>query len=185
MGRHTRHHAQKGFTLVELLTSIAIIGLLGSTVIASTNISRMKSRDSYRQVATLNMMSALEFYRSQYGHFPCYGNYDSKEPGYFSSLQPLVDAGYLSSIPKDPLNDGDYVFWYVSLTDLQTDQCGSYFLFSYNVEVPGSSCVNGKFSPTIPVHCHVTIAPFPCDDPYDTQYDGALSPNCQTVVKFD
>jgi len=60
----------KGFTLIELLVVIAIVGLLASIVMVGLNSARSKSRDTKRIAELKQMMSALELYYSDNGHYP-------------------------------------------------------------------------------------------------------------------
>jgi type II secretory pathway pseudopilin PulG len=67
----------RGFTLLQLLFAIVIMGLFISVVITSLNPVRAKSRDSKR-LSDLNQMKvALEFYREAVGHYPysCSGTF--------------------------------------------------------------------------------------------------------------
>lgn len=109
-----------GFSLIELLVVIAIIGLLSSVVLVSINKTRAKARDSKRVADLQQIMKALELYYSDHQSIP-----SCSDPGYVggcdltgwptasSSLDTsldghfmefLVSGGYISAIPKDPLN---------------------------------------------------------------------------------
>jgi len=79
----------KGFTLVELLIVIAIIGILSSVVIASTTASRSKAHDVRRIGDLKEIELALALY------------YDVNRV-YPSSLSTIVTDEYLPSIPVDP-----------------------------------------------------------------------------------
>lgn len=61
---------QIGFTLVELLVVISIIGLLATILFASFDESREQARDKARLVALKEMQLAIEQYKSQYGMYP-------------------------------------------------------------------------------------------------------------------
>lgn len=61
---------QKGFTLLELLTVIAIISLLANTAIAAAYTTRVKARDAKR-LSDLNTISkALELYYADNSSYP-------------------------------------------------------------------------------------------------------------------
>ncbi len=59
-----------GFTLIELLVVIAIIGILASTVIASLNSARKKSRDARRIADLKQIQLALELYYNSNNGYP-------------------------------------------------------------------------------------------------------------------
>jgi len=59
-----------GFTLIELLVVISIIGLLSSVVLASLDSARSKARDAQRIRDIDQIMTALELYYADNGHYP-------------------------------------------------------------------------------------------------------------------
>lgn len=62
----------RGFTLVELMVVITIIGLLASAVVSSLSDSRKSARDAARVQAVKQLQNALELYRSaNNGLYPC------------------------------------------------------------------------------------------------------------------
>src|SRR5512138_652794 len=58
------------FTLVELLVTIAIIGLLSMVAIVSLNQSRSRSRDGKRQADVKQIMTAMQMYYDANGRYP-------------------------------------------------------------------------------------------------------------------
>lgn len=60
----------KGFTLVELLIVIVIIGILATIGIASFSSSQMKSRDTQRKANLKQIANALEIYYNDKGQYP-------------------------------------------------------------------------------------------------------------------
>lgn len=61
---------QKGFTLVELLVAVGIIGVLASVSLVSINSVRGKARDSKRLADMKEVQNALEAYYSSNGFYP-------------------------------------------------------------------------------------------------------------------
>ena len=60
---------QPGFTLIELMVVISIIGLLASIILVSLNTARAKSRDARRVADVRQVMNALElFYNDNKGY---------------------------------------------------------------------------------------------------------------------
>ena len=84
----------RGFTVVELLVVMAIIGLLSSIILATLNTSRQKARDNSRQTSLRQVQIALDLYYNAYGTYP-------------ASMSALV-PGFIAALPKDPLNGTDY-----------------------------------------------------------------------------
>ncbi len=84
-----------GFTLVELLVVISIIGLLSTILFASFDESRAQARDKARLVALKEMQLAIEQYRSQTGEYP-QANCGSATDDYssnFAGPAPAIYAG--------------------------------------------------------------------------------------------
>lgn len=136
--RDARGHRAKGFTLIEILVVIAIIGILSSVVMSALNDARTKARDGRRARDIRQIMVALELYYDKYERYPqctlaiggdqfC-GHCDPYGANEFEqALQPLVDEGFLPSIPRDPKNaTGCYTYEYY--TNNQSNdwlaQCG-------------------------------------------------------------
>lgn len=104
---------QAGFTLVELMVVVAIIGILAAVVYANFNDARAQSRDKARMVALKEAQLALEFYKAQYGRYPvqgCGGNGVFAGPGPASGvdfatcddyMQGLI-PDFLPELPRDP-----------------------------------------------------------------------------------
>ncbi len=65
--------AQFGFSLVELMVTIAIIGILISVIYVSFQESRMSTRDKVRQTTLADLQLAIETYRAQTGFYPSQG----------------------------------------------------------------------------------------------------------------
>lgn len=97
----------KGFTLVELLVVIVIIGIVSSVGAAAFVSTQKSGRDSRRKADLGQLKNALEMYYGRHHAYP-------------SSLDYLVtnDEGvvYIKGIPKDPLTKEEY--FYVKHQDL-------------------------------------------------------------------
>ena len=63
----------RGFTLIELMVVITIIGLLASMVLSALSSTRVTARDSQRLSEARELMKALELYRTKNGSYPCSG----------------------------------------------------------------------------------------------------------------
>lgn len=99
---------RKGFTLIEILVVITIIGIL-STVTAITFSSSLRSSRDARRKADINQIkAALELYRSNNAVYPGVGAGTGQIQTMCGTATSLTDpAGgtgtYLTNIPQDPL----------------------------------------------------------------------------------
>lgn len=89
-----------GFTLIEILVVIALIGILAGVLLVSLQGVRASARDAQRKADLETIQSALEIYKSTCGKYPT-----SLTSG-GSALKGCGASGttiFLSSVPKDPL----------------------------------------------------------------------------------
>ncbi|HZQ29664.1 MAG TPA: prepilin-type N-terminal cleavage/methylation domain-containing protein [Patescibacteria group bacterium] len=88
----------KGFTLVELLIVIAIIGILSTLITANFIGVRQRSRDATRKSNLRQIQSALELYRSDQGSYP------TSIPNCTTSLMSpdCTSTTYMQKVPTDP-----------------------------------------------------------------------------------
>lgn len=101
----------KGFTLVELLIVISIIGVLTTLLLANFIGVRQRARDAQRKSDLRQIQSALELFRSDQASYPqtlpnC--NNSIKSPDCATST-------YMQNVPRDPMgssyyNGGKYFF---------------------------------------------------------------------------
>lgn len=85
----TRSHG-KGFTLIELIVVLAIIGLLAS-IVAPRYVRTVDNAREASLKTSLNVMrDAIDKYAADQGRYP-------------DSLDEMVRRGYLRQVPEDPL----------------------------------------------------------------------------------
>ncbi|MFA4890242.1 MAG: type II secretion system protein [Candidatus Paceibacterota bacterium] len=115
---------KRGFTLIELMVSIAIIGILASLMYINITGVKAKNRDAQRLIRVNEIVKALNIYYADAQLFPIYnGNVTGSD----SMSLALKTAGSISQAPVDPMNSGSYVFSYQS-----TD--GTDFILSFCLE---------------------------------------------------
>jgi len=88
---------ERGFTLIEMLVVIAIIGILAAIAIPSLSGATQKSKVAKAQADLRTLESAITMYYVEENTYP-------------TNLQALVTKEYIKRVPKDPW-DMDYQYY--------------------------------------------------------------------------
>lgn len=107
----------KGFTLVELLVVITLVGVLAGVLLVSLQGIRTSARDAQRKSDLETIKSALEMYKSSCGKYPAS---ITQGGSLVSSGSPdeKCTAGitFLTTVPKDPIASKSYSYSLPSTT---------------------------------------------------------------------
>lgn len=86
----------KGFTLVELLVVIAVLGLLSSIIMVNIKKARINSRDMKRVVEIRQIVKALEAYYLDNSQYPLHSRYSGSQ-NWLEVIDDLYNGGYFGS----------------------------------------------------------------------------------------
>lgn len=81
-----------GFTLIELMIVVSIVGILATIAVPSYQSSLTKSRETVLRQDLFTLRELLDHHRADKGKYP-------------QSLDGLVSVGYLRTLPKDPFTN--------------------------------------------------------------------------------
>lgn len=70
---------QSGFTIIELLVVLIVIGILATLVITTYSGVQAKNRNSDRQATITSIQAELETYYAQYNMYPTLGDINSEK----------------------------------------------------------------------------------------------------------
>lgn len=93
--------ARRGFTMIEVMVVVAIIGLLASVIFASLAYAGQRGRDAKRIQDIKQIQAALEIYASEHG-----GMYPLVSTSFVSSLESFLVPKYIIDLPEDPTRTG-------------------------------------------------------------------------------
>lgn len=94
---------RRGFTLIEILVTISIIGLLTMIGVTNFRVANQKARDGRRQGDLEQIKGALELYRTDEAEYPV-----SITAG--QTIESPTGTIYMNEVPIDPLSTQTYYY---------------------------------------------------------------------------
>jgi general secretion pathway protein G len=85
-----RRKRQSGFTLIELIVVVTIIGILAAVAVSNVKWAQTKARESALRHDLFEMRKSIDDYYADNQKYP-------------ESLQTLAEKKYLRAVPKDPI----------------------------------------------------------------------------------
>jgi type II secretion system protein G len=102
-----------GFTLIELMIIIAILGVLAALISGNFITSLKKGRDARRKADLEQIQRALEIYYEDKKSYPTFNIFQSAN---YSFCETKIDTNcgtektYMQKIPTDPVPGNNYVY---------------------------------------------------------------------------
>ena len=125
---NTMKNNKKGFTLIEVLIVVSIIGILASIVLVGLGAFRTRGRDTRRLADIRQIQGGLELYYSKFGSYPLSVT--------FGALQTALQGATIgiTKIPDDPSVGKHYLY--------KTDSGGTGYVLAATIEDAGNPALN-------------------------------------------
>lgn len=173
--------SNRGFTLLELLVVMVILGTLVTIGLRSFTSSQMKARDARRKEDLIQVTTALELFHSDKGYYPVnneFGQivaYDNSDLAHtyvwgetFNDPDQTVTI-YAGNLPQDPSGLRYYYQAYTmgaagwEAIDIGADQqAQAYRIYAFLENIQDNARVSGTM-PDDDIYCHDDGDKMPCN----------------------
>ncbi|EKD91143.1 MAG: hypothetical protein ACD_30C00041G0003 [uncultured bacterium] len=111
-----RTHNFFGFTLIELIIAITIVGIIAAIGFLSYSQSQIVARDSKRKQDLQEIAKALQLYYGDFRQFPCTNSWQhssstagtvwiTNDTAVCNNTAPSLSSSYISNLPNDPTSN--------------------------------------------------------------------------------
>lgn len=130
---------KSGFTIIEILVVIAIIGLLSSVVLVGLTGFRKRGRDARRIADLRQTQSALELYYAKFSHYPAAARWSGDDSDTLEAALKKADIG-VTNIADDPTDGQSYMY----------RSNGQGYIIAANLEIKDSNLFDDSYRDEIP-----------------------------------
>lgn len=127
---------KSGFTLVELMLVISIIGVISTITLGVINVPewQQRARDTVRKEDVSTISGALERFYSDNNSYPT-AVLNNQSPAIVAAVPATLSPNYIKTIPNDPESGINYYY----VTDGQ-NYCVCTHLYASNAETQINGC---------------------------------------------